>query len=187
MLRLLPTLGLTWLPLVALALALTACHSESADLDARSARCATVLAVGSYPATPEEARRWRANGSSWTDREIREIYVCRALEIGRLDEGWRAMGRSPEERSRLAYERRRAARLSARAMLGDPEAVTELERRDLEVYGRPDGPSYEQLVEQAIEMGLFGAAVHEFIIASAQRTNESVNRSYGLPGGREPR
>ena len=75
---------------------------------------------------------------------------------------------------------RHAARLAARAMMTDPRAVELLRMRDLAIYGNPDGPTFEFLVEQGIKTGLEEHAIYEAIIEAVYRTDMGLNRRFGL-------
>lgn len=141
--------------------------------------CQALLADSELPATPEAATLLKAAGYAWPNDHIRAIYVCRAAAIADLNQQWIAQGLDAETRARGAYNLRKQARLTARAMMADPAEVAALEARDLEKYGHKDGPSWEWLVERARERGLMGDALYESIIESAQVTNEAANRAAG--------
>lgn len=142
--------------------------------------CPALLADSELPATPEAATLLKAAGYAWPDDHIRAVYVCRARYIADLNHQWIAQGLDAETRARGAYELRKEARLTARAMMADPAEVRALEARDLEKYGHKDGPTWEWLVEKAREKGLMGDALYESIIESASVTNEAANRAAGL-------
>ena len=86
------------------------------------------------------------------------------------------MGLSVRERAEKAWSMRHAAR----AMMTDPGEVELLRRRDLAIYGNPDGPTFEFLVEQGVKTGLAEHAVYEAIIEAAYRTDMGLNRRFGL-------
>ena len=52
-----------------------------------------------------------------------------------------------EMRARHAFFNRREARLKARTLMPDTADVQLLEARDLALYGRPDGPTFQHLFE----------------------------------------
>lgn len=162
-----------------LLLALLAACAAGAELPSAE-QCPSFLSAEGLPASVEEAARLRAGGRVWTDREIRGLYVCRALSIGAEDAAWVAEGLDAQTRARRAFQIRHDARMIARAMMADPAAVAALRARDQERYGHPDGPTWEWLVAKNQEKGLSGDAVYEAIVASAQVTNDAVNRSFGL-------
>jgi hypothetical protein len=119
---------------------------------------------------------------SWTNEEIRIYYNQVVTTIGPANEKWKQEGLSAEARARRASEIRHNARLTCRAMMSSPEEVEDLRKRDQEKYGNPDGPTFEQLVENAKKKGAAGDAVYEGIISSAQRTDEKTNAAYGIKG-----
>lgn len=145
-----------------------------------AATCQATLSDASLPDTAEEATAARAAGQSWTDAQIRTIYICRALQIGPENALWVKAGADAQTRARRAWQIRHDARLTARAMMADPEAVKALQARDQERYGSPDGPSFDWLLKHDADKGLSGDAVYEAIVESAQRTDGEVNRSAGL-------
>jgi len=132
------------------------------------------------PADVAEASALRASGMVWTDRQVRQFYLERVALIAGQDQQARTEGESAEARARAAYQLRHDARMTARAMMADQEAVKGLEARDRVKYSNPDGPTFEYLVERARAKGLEGDAVFESIVASAQQTNEATNQSLGL-------
>lgn len=132
------------------------------------------------PADEAEAERLKQQGTTWTNGQARQLYLERVATIAGEDARWRAEQVPAEERARRAYGVRRAARMTARAMMGDPAEVKLLQERDREKYGDPDGPTLEWLIERARAKGLAGDAVFESIVESAQRTDAGTNRSAGL-------
>lgn len=132
------------------------------------------------PADVAEAQRLRAAGTSWTNKQARQLYLERVAEIAAADAKWRADGLPAEERARRAFAIRSGARRTARAMMGDASEVAALQERDRAKYGDPDGPTFEFLVEKARAKGLAGDALYESIVESAQRTDAGVNRGMGL-------
>ena len=132
------------------------------------------------PADVAEASALRASGMVWTDRQVRQFYLERVATIAGRDQQLRTEGASAEVRARAAYQARHDARMTARAMMQDQEAVKGLEARDRVKYSNPDGPTFEYLVERARAKGLVGDASFESIVESAQQTDEATNRSLGL-------
>jgi len=172
-----PVLG--WLLALVVALAL-GCSPRSTSVS--SERAAGLLAAKLFPDSLAQVEALRQQGVSWTNEEVRLHYNRLVGTIGPANEKWKQEGLSAEERARRAYGMRHEARLLTRAMMSDAAEVEELRKRDLEVYGNPDGPTFEQLVERQRSKGVSGDAVYEAIIESAQRTNQAVNRWFGLKG-----
>ncbi|MBM7113883.1 hypothetical protein I3V78_10025 [Archangium primigenium] len=115
---------------------------------------------------------------------MREYYLQLAGSVDTSDAQWKQQGLSPEERARRAYEVRHNARVTTRAMMGDPREVEDLRARDREKYGNPDGPTFAQLVENQRKKGLEGDAVYEAIVDSAQRTHKETNEKFKLEGSK---
>lgn len=166
--------------LLALSLVAVGCKSNAAADEIKPADCPAFTEKGRLPATPAEAEAQHQKGTSWSNREIRARYVCWATSIGGQVEQWKAEGVPLPERAKRAFQARHDARMTARAMMSNPEAVRALEARDRGKYGTPDGPTFEWLVKRAEEKGLTGDAVFEEIITSAQRTDAATNSAMGL-------
>lgn len=132
------------------------------------------------PADAAEAERLKQQGVSWTNGQVRQLYLERVATIAGEDAKWRADGVAALERARRAFTIRYEARMTSRAMMGDAGEVKLLQERDREKYGNPDGPTLEWLVERARAKGLEGDAVYESIVESAQRTEAAVNKAMGL-------
>ena len=60
------------------------------------------------------------------------------------------------------------------------QEVIDLQARDQEKYGNPDGPTFDYLVEKNRKKGLEGDAVYEDIIGSSNRTNQEYNEKFGV-------
>jgi hypothetical protein len=86
-----------------------------------------------------------------TNAEIRQWYLERISHIRELNQQWMAAGLAARERAQEAWHFRHTARLEARAMM-DPTEAELLRARDLAVYGYPDGPTFEYLVERGREI-----------------------------------
>jgi hypothetical protein len=112
-----------------------------------------------YPKTVAEAEALKKGGASWTNQEIRVYYNQVAASIGPANEEWKKQGLPAEERARRAFAIRHDARLTSRAMMASASEVEDLRRHDQEKYGNPDGPTFEQLVEQGKKKGAAGDAV----------------------------
>lgn len=136
--------------------------------------------LASLPRSEDEARGRRQAGRRYDECDIRRHYNALlgdiAPEVARLA----AAGRGAEEQARAAYAIRRAARLTARAMMERAEDVEALRARDREKYGDPDGPTFDYLVDKARRRGLAGDPLYADIVASAQRTDDSHNAACGI-------
>lgn len=122
-----------------------------------------------------------------TNAEIRLWYNAQVAVIPALNQQWLKDGLSIETRARKAFDIRHSARLKAREFMPDKREVADLQARDQEKYGNPDGPTFEHLVQKNRDEGLTGDEVYENIIGSANRTNEGYNKRFGVtPAGRSP-
>lgn len=83
---------------------------------------------------------------AWCNRQIESIAARDSVLAEEED--------SLEVRARLAFEARRQARIAARSRMQLKEEVKLLEAPDRAVYGRPEGPSFEDLVERHHADGL---------------------------------
>jgi hypothetical protein len=115
-----------------------------------------------------------------TNAEIRQWYNDQVATIPVLNEQWLKDGLSAEDRAHNAHEIRHAARLKARSFMQNKDEVVLLQARDMEKYGNPDGPTFEQLVQKHLKDGLTGDAVYEEIVGSAVRTNRDYNQKFGV-------
>ena len=108
------------------------------------------------------------------NQRIRAWYL---REVGKIRElKWIQEGHDLESRARRALKIRNNARRKARSMMENPVEVEQLRRRDLQVYGNPDGPTFEQFVAENVRRGLEGDQIYERIIGGAQTIDEDVNR-----------
>jgi len=115
-----------------------------------------------------------------TNEEIRQWYNDVVGQIPSLNEKWISEKLSAEERAKRAHEIRHNARLEARAMMQNQQEVADLQARDQEKYGNPEGPTFEYLVEKNRQKGLQGDAVYEDIVGSSNRTNREYNEKFGV-------
>ena len=115
-----------------------------------------------------------------TNREIRSWYLREVAKIACLDQEWQHTGDSLEDRARKAWQHRHYLRLRAREMMEDPAEVELLRARDLRIYGNPDGPTLDDLVQRLRSTGLGERDAYEAILRSALSTDESVNRRFRL-------
>lgn len=63
----------------------------------------------------------------------------------------------------------------------DPMEVEALRARDSRLYGNPEGPTFEQLLEEERASGLTEDQAYERIIQGSQSANQKVNRRVGPP------
>jgi hypothetical protein len=110
-----------------------------------------------------------------TNEQIRVWYQREVSTIAGLNLKWIEQGHPLEHRARRAFEIRHGARLQARAMMENPTEAEQLRARDLQLYGNPDGPTFDQLVEAHRQTGCSGDEVYERIIQGAQTTNAEVD------------
>jgi hypothetical protein len=141
---------------------------------------ATSTAAQAMPTTPGEALEMRRAGREWSNCEIRVYYNQLVATIPARVASLQEEGASMERRARSAFTVRHNARVTTRAMMSRQEEVEELRARDMQKYGHPDGPTFEQLVEKGRAKGLPPDAVYQDIIDSAQRTDAAVNRECGI-------
>ncbi|WP_206365332.1 hypothetical protein [Siculibacillus lacustris] len=127
---------------------------------------------------PKEATK--SVKSPRTNEEIRQWYNDEVGKIPELNAKWKEQGLGAEERARRAYEIRHNARLQARAFMENPDEVAALRARDKAKYGNPDGPSFEQLVEDNKKSGLSGDEIYESMIDSSRRTSKEYNEKFGI-------
>jgi hypothetical protein len=80
-----------------------------------------------------------------TNREVREWYLREVARIAGTDAERKARGASLDERARQAWQDRHELRLRARGMMENPVEADTLRERDRLKYGRPDGPTFEDL------------------------------------------
>ena len=88
------------------------------------------------------------------------VSTQRVAEISKLNLEWVAQGRSLEERTRHAWQIRHEARTEARSMMESAVEIEDLRARDLRLYGNPDGPTFEQLVQDNPELRFILHLIH---------------------------
>ena len=142
--------------------------------------CYADSAPSSLPAQPVESMMVAPETVAKTNAEIRQWYNDEVSKIPALNEQWLAEGIGAEERAKRAHEIRHHARVAARAMMQNKQEVADLQARDQEKYGNPDGPTFQYLVEKNRSKGLQGDAVYEDIIGSSNRTNREYNEKFGV-------
>jgi RHS repeat-associated protein len=129
-----------------------------------------------------DPEKWDTSERQLSNEEVRKWYLEQTEDIPELNEQWKEGGLSPRERAERAYEIRHNARLQARDMMANPEEVEQLRARDMEKYGNPDGPTFEDLVAKAGEEGYTGDDRYEYIVDSSYRTDDATNKKFGLEG-----
>ena len=67
-------------------------------------------------------------------------------------------------------------------MMENAAEIEDLRERDLRLYGKPDGPTFDQLVQENLQRGFRIEEVYERIISGAQTTNREVNKLFGAKG-----
>jgi hypothetical protein len=136
--------------------------------------CTLGLAQAAPAASAASAAIPHSNG------EIRQWYNDQVATIDAEDQKWQQQGLTVEQRARHAYEIRHAARLKAREFMQDKGEVAQLQARDREKYGNPDGPTFDYLVEQNRKKGMSGDAAYLDIIGSSARTNAEFNKKFNV-------
>ena len=128
------------------------------------------------PLKPEDALLLKSQGVRWTNLQCRMAYLYRVRTIpSMLAQFLKSSGWSPEQAARLAYNIRHRARVTARAMMTNPDEVATLKLRDLTKYDTVEGPSFEWLVNLHRKRGLEGDAIYSAIEKSSCCTDEAVN------------
>lgn len=110
-----------------------------------------------------------------TDCEIRLWYNYQIVAVGVINEKWKQDGIDLETRARKAYEMRHEARVNARYLMPNKEAVKMLQARDSEKYGNPNGPTFDYLLKKNTDKGLSLEAAYQSIIDSSSRTDTRYN------------
>jgi hypothetical protein len=117
-----------------------------------------------------------------TNSEIRAWYRERIAEIPKLNEEWIVQGVRLEERALRAWQIRHDARVQARSMMQNPVEIEDLRERDRRRYGNPDGPTFNQLIQENYQLGLQQDEVYARIISGSQATNREVNKLFDPKG-----
>lgn len=110
-----------------------------------------------------------------TNCDIRLWYNYQVVAIGKINERWKEDGISLKERAHKAYEMRHQARINARYMMQNPSEVKALQKRDMEKYGNPDGPTFDYLVKKNTDDGKTLDEAYQSIIDSSSRTDRGYN------------
>jgi hypothetical protein len=65
-------------------------------------------------------------------------------------------------------------------MMENTAEIEDLRERDRRLYGNPDGPTFDQLVEENYRRGLQQNEAYERIISGSQTINQEVNKRLDL-------
>lgn len=133
------------------------------------------LKVGQKIWIPQLPSSNNFTGVPQTDCEIRLWYNYQVVAVGVINEKWKQDGIDLATRAHQAYDMRHAARVNARFMMQDKEAVKVLQARDMKKYGNPDGPTFEYLLKKNTDKGLSIEAAYQSIIDSSSRTDKGYN------------
>jgi hypothetical protein len=87
-----------------------------------------------------------------------------------------------KERALRAWRVRHDARGQARSMMENPFAIEDLRERDRQLYGNPDGPTFDQLIQESQRSGIRENEAYERIIRGSQKTNRDVNKLFDPEG-----
>lgn len=151
--------------------------SEKVNDRAFVEHCASTWNVeGAAPRTVAQAEAAKSAGKSWTNEDVRDVYLCRITEIAEADKALQGASKTLLERAKAAYEHRHHARVTARAMMASEFEVKALQGRDQKKYGNPDGPTFEYLVEKGRKKGKSDDDVYASIIESSQRSDRKTNK-----------
>jgi hypothetical protein len=133
-----------------------------------------------FPRTAAQAREMTGRGVCWDNDLIRDYYQRLDAEVAGEMRRIQSAGATLEAQARRAFDMRRDARLTARAMMGDLAEVERLRARDVEKYGYPDGPTFEQLMKrQRTHDRRTGADAYRAIIESSRTLNPAYNTALG--------
>jgi hypothetical protein len=117
-----------------------------------------------------------------TNSEIRAHYLGRVAEISKLNQDWIAQGVSLRERALRAWRIRHDARVQARSMMENSFEIEDLRERDRRLYGNPEGPTFDHLVQESLQRGLRQDEAYQRIISGSQSTNLEVNKLFDPKG-----
>lgn len=114
-----------------------------------------------------------------TNKEIRNQYNQEISEgISKLKADIKGQNRSPNmSDAKKASDIRHQAKINARAKMKVGEAM-KLRARDMRVYGHPNGPTFQQVVQKEQRKGKGDIA--RSIINSSERTNKKWNSSKSI-------
>ncbi|MFT5645956.1 MAG: hypothetical protein ACI976_000632 [Aureispira sp.] len=110
-----------------------------------------------------------------SDCQIRIWYNFQVLAIPKLNEYWITKEIALKERAYKAYNLRHNARIHARFMMLDQKEVAVLQKRDLDKYANPDGPTFEYLLQKNQDKDKSLEQAYESIIQSSSKTNNRHN------------
>jgi hypothetical protein len=110
-----------------------------------------------------------------SDCQIRIWYNFQVLAIPKLNEYWITKEITLKERAYKAYNLRHNARIHARFMMLDQKEVAVLQKRDLDKYANPDGPTFEYLLQKNQDKDKSLEQAYESIIQSSSKTNNRHN------------
>ena len=110
---------------------------------------------------------------------IRQWYNDRVGKIPLEDQHLATNGASLEARAQQAWGIRHSARIEARNMMPDKTEVAALQHRDMAKYSNPDGPTFDQLVNDNVKAGASLQDAYRKIIGSSVRTDPATNQNFG--------
>jgi hypothetical protein len=108
-------------------------------------------------------------------KQIRQAYIQDTNSINQVVENMTAAGANKEEISRTAHQMRREFGVHYKNLTPDELKPFLYDRNRLQYGGDPLGPTFEFLVQEAQDNGLFGDAVYERITAKAIRPNKKLS------------
>ena len=114
--------------------------------------------------------------------ELRASYKDALGRIPELNRQWKEQGLSLRERALRSYQIRSEARIRLRNLTEQELNVRNLQARDLLVYGRPNGPTFEEMIAIANSKGYHGDAAYEYIISGSARSNAAFNEAVTARG-----
>ncbi|MER5299554.1 hypothetical protein ABT039_08825 [Streptomyces lasiicapitis] len=154
---------------------LTPAHADTALPADRSTAVSALSPTADEPCTSPEpvvcAIRKMTPEQRAEAREIRIRYLQLLDHMEDVADEMRAEGRSDEEIARRLVDMRNETKDITRAGMS-PEAVKELEARNMKKYGNPLGPTADQ---QFARYGSWAA-----VIAAATRSSAAVDQELGL-------
>lgn len=125
-----------------------------------------------------------AETGSTQAKDLRSIYVDAEEMMAEWQHALETAGEDVETIARLMHMYRETKKMFVRELMVDENAVACLNGRDTALYGQPMGPTFDQLMEQAMAKGAENeTAAHNQIIGSSKRSNADVNRQTGATSG----